>query len=88
MSDVILVIHKNMIGASLVAPLGFIFKRSSLRSLRDVIIVKHMMITTQVRHRTHFDLMLEIIIDLPIGFPINNIISLDLTTVMSVLLNT
>ena len=27
------------IGASLVAPLGFIFKQSSLRSLRDVIII-------------------------------------------------
>ena len=27
------------IGASLVAPLGFIFKRSSLRSLRDMIII-------------------------------------------------
>jgi hypothetical protein len=56
MADVMLAIHKNMIGASLVAPLGFIFKQSSLRSLRDVIIVKPMMITTQVRHRTHFDL--------------------------------
>jgi len=60
------------VGASLVAPLEFIFKRSSLRSLRDmfdVILVTHKnMMTisgthiqglhsTQVRHHTQIDLL-------------------------------